>query len=333
MPTALAQERPAAVAAASPEVTSPTRPAPTWYGPQPTRSGVQRAQLAVTLLIVGLPLAGVVVVAASFLGGSATLVNLSLLTIGYVITGLGITAGFHRLFTHRSFTANRGLRISLAVAGSLAFEGGVISWVATHRRHHAFSDRSGDPHSPHRYGGGLWGQLRGVGHAHLGWLFGTDTTSVSQYAPDLQNDPTMRWIDRAFPLFCLVSLGLPMLAGYLLTGTLHGAVTGLVWGGLVRIFVLHHVTWSVNSLCHLTGSRPFKTRRADRATNLWPLALVSFGDSWHNLHHADPTSARHGVDRGQIDIAAGFIRLCERLGWASNVCWPDAARIDARRRA
>ena len=139
-------------------VTSPTRPAPTWYGPQPQRSGVQRAQLAVTLLIVGLPLAGVVVVAASFLGGSATLVNLSLLTIGYVITGLGITAGFHRLFTHRSFTANRGLRISLAVAGSLAFEGGVISWVATHRRHHAFSDRSGDPHSPHRYGGGLWGQ-------------------------------------------------------------------------------------------------------------------------------------------------------------------------------
>ncbi len=332
MPAALAPVRPAAVTAESAEVTPPRPPIPTWYGPQPRRSGSQRAQLAVTLLIVGLPLVGVVVVAASLLGSSVTLVNLSLLTIGYVITGLGVTAGFHRLFTHRSFTANRGLRISLAVAGSLAFEGGVISWVATHRRHHAFSDRSGDPHSPHRYGGGLWGQLRGVGHAHLGWLFGTDTTSVAQYAPDLENDPIMRRIDRAFPLFCVVSLALPMLAGWLLTGTLHGALTGLVWGGLVRIFLLHHVTWSVNSLCHLTGSRPFKTRRDDRATNLWPLAIVSFGDSWHNLHHADPTSARHGVDPGQVDIAAGFIRLWERLGWASNVSWPDAARIAGRRR-
>ncbi len=332
MPAALAPARPAAVNDESAEGTPVKPPAPTWYGPQPRRSGVQRAQLAITLLIVGLPLVGVIVVASSLLGSSVTLVNLCLLTVGYVITGLGVTAGFHRLFTHRSFTANRGLRISLAVAGSLAFEGGVISWVATHRRHHAFSDRSGDPHSPHRYGGGLWGQLRGVGHAHLGWLFGTDTTSVAQYAPDLENDPTMRRIDRAFPLFCVASLALPMLAGWLLTGTLHGALTGLVWGGLVRIFLLHHVTWSVNSLCHLMGNRPFKTRRDDRATNLWPLAIVSFGDSWHNLHHADPTSARHGVEPRQVDIAAGFIRLWERLGWATNVSWPDAARIAGRRR-
>jgi stearoyl-CoA desaturase (delta-9 desaturase) len=306
---------------------------PSWDGPQPARSGVQRAQLAVTLLIVGLPLVGVIIAATSILGESVTAVNLALLTVGYVITGLGITAGFHRLFTHRSFTANRGLRIGLAVAGSLAFEGGVISWVATHRRHHAFSDRSGDPHSPHRYGSGTWGQLRGVGHAHIGWLFGTDLTSVAQYAPDLEGDPTMRRIDRAFPLFCLLSLAAPMLAGWLLTGTLHGALTALVWGGLIRIFLLHHVTWSVNSLCHLLGNRPFKTRRDDRASNLWPLALVSFGDSWHNLHHADPTSARHGVDPGQIDLAAGFIRLCERLGWATKVQWPDASRIAGRRRA
>ena len=304
---------------------------PSWDGPAPVRTGVQRAQLAVTLLIVGLPLAGVVLAATSLLRGSASAVNLTLLLVFYGITGLGITAGFHRLFTHRSFTANRGLRIALAVAGSLAFEGGVISWVATHRRHHAYSDRPGDPHSPYRHGGGVVGQLRGVGHAHVGWLFGTDVTSVSQYAPDLEADPDLRRIDRAFPLLCLVSLALPMMAGWLLTGTLHGSLTALVWGGLIRILVLHHVTWSVNSLCHLVGSRPFKTRRSDRATNLWPLALVSFGDSWHNLHHSDPTSARHGVDPGQIDLAAGFIRLCERLGWATRVQWPDASRIAGRR--
>ena len=330
MPTAVATQRTSAPDQAD-LPSAPSRPVPTWDGPAPARSGVQRAQLAVTLLIVGLPLAGVVLAATSLLHGSATAVNLSLLLIFYVITGLGITAGFHRLFTHRSFTANRGLRIGLAIAGSLAFEGGVISWVATHRRHHAYSDRPGDPHSPHRHGSGLLGQLRGVAHAHLGWLFGTDVTSVSQYAPDLEADADLRRIDRAFPLFCLVSLGLPMLAGFLLTGTLRGSITALVWGGLIRIFVLHHVTWSVNSLCHLVGSRPFKTRRSDRATNLWPLALVSFGDSWHNLHHSDPTSARHGVDPGQIDLAAGFIRLCERLGWATKVSWPDASRVAGRR--
>jgi stearoyl-CoA desaturase (Delta-9 desaturase) len=249
-----------------------------------------------------------------------------------VVSALGLVVGYHRLLTHRSFTAKPGLRVALAVAGSLAFEGGPISWVATHRRHHAFTDRPGDPHSPHRYGSGTWGQLRGVGHAHMGWLFGTDSTSVAQYAPDLQADRTMRVLDRGFPALCVVSLGLPMLIGGVVTGTWHGAVTALLWGGLVRVFLLHHVTWSVNSLCHLLGNRPFKTRKLDRSTNLWPLALLSLGDSWHNLHHSDPTSARHGVDRGQIDLAAAFIRLCERLGWASKVQWPDAARIAGHRR-
>ena len=292
----------------------------------------QRVQLAVTVLIVLLPLAGVVVVAATLVGGVSA-VNLALLGAFYLVTGLGLTAGYHRLFTHRSFTANLPLKVGLAVAGGMSFEGGVIGWVANHRRHHAFSDRPGDPHSPHRYGrASTWGQLRGLGHAHLGWLFGTETTSVAQYAPDLQADPLLRRVDRAFPLLCAVSLGLPTLAGWLLTGTWRGALGGLLWGGLVRVFLLHHVTWSVNSLCHLVGSRPFKTRRDDRATNLWPLALLSFGDSWHNLHHADPTSARHGVDRGQVDIAAGFIRQWERFGWATQVRWPDRLRVDAHRR-
>jgi stearoyl-CoA desaturase (delta-9 desaturase) len=303
-----------------------------WGPPKIARSVAQRVQLAVTLLIVLLPLAAVVVVATALVGGVSA-VDLALLAVFYLISGLGVTVGYHRLFTHRSFTANRVLKMGLAVAGGMSFEGGVISWVATHRRHHAFSDRPGDPHSPHRYGrGSTWGQLRGLGHAHLGWLFGPDTTSVPQYAPDLRADPLLRRIDGAFPVLCLVSLALPTLAGWLLTGTWRGAIGALLWGGLVRVFLLHHVTWSVNSLCHLVGARPFRTHRDDRATNLWPLAILSFGDSWHNLHHADPTSARHGVDGHQVDVGAGFIRMCERLGWATRVQWPGQPRIEARRR-
>lgn len=295
------------------------------------RSRLGLVQLAVTLLIVGLPVAGLVIVCTALLGSGVTVVNLSLLAVFYLITGMGVTAGFHRLLTHRSFTANPALRAALAIAGSMAFEGGVLSWIATHRRHHAFSDQPGDPHSPYEYGGGLWGQLRGAVHAHMGWLFRADSTSVDRYAPDLRADPMMATIDRAFPVLCLLSLGLPTLAGWLLTGTANGALTALLWGGLVRVFVLHHVTWSVNSLCHLFGGRPFKTRRQDRSTNLWPLAVLSLGDSWHNLHHSDPTCARHGVERGQLDIAAGFIRLCEKAGWATKVQWPTARRVAAHR--
>ncbi len=289
--------------------------------------------LLVTCLIVGLPTAGVIVVATGLVDNSVTAVNLSLTAIFYLITGLGITAGFHRLFTHRSFTAKPGLRAGLAIAGSLAFEGGVISWVATHRRHHAFADRPGDPHTPYEYSGGFWGQLRGAFHAHVGWLFRADETSVEQYAPDLQTERMMVTVDRAFPLLCLVSLGLPALIGFLLTGTAHGAFTAFLWGGLIRVFLLHQVTWGVNSLCHLYGSRPFKTRRDDRATNLWVLAVPSLGDSFHNLHHSDPTCARHGVDPRQLDITAGFIRLWERAGWATNVRWPTEARVAAHRAA
>ncbi len=312
------------------------QPPPTAFSTAPfgraDRARAGSVQIAVTLLIVGLPVVGLVAVSTAVFGSGATLVNLSLLAGFYLITAMGLTAGYHRLFTHRSFTAAPALRVSLAIAGSLAFEGGLISWVATHRRHHAFTDEPGDPHSPYEYGGGVWGQLRGAVHAHVGWLFRADSTSIEQYAPDLRADPVMVAIDRAFPLLCLVSLGLPALAGWLLTGTAHGALTAFLWGGLIRVFLLHQVTWSVNSFCHLYGSRPFKTRGSDRSTNLWPLAVLSLGDSWHNLHHADPTSARHGVDRGQLDIAAGFIRLCEKAGWATKVRWPTDQRLDSRRR-
>nr|WP_206314688.1 fatty acid desaturase [Streptomyces coryli] len=249
----------------------------------------------------------------------------------YVTTGLGVTVGFHRGLTHGSFRAKRPLHLALAVAGSMSFQGDVITWVATHRRHHAFTDRPGDPHSPYRYGTHLAGQLRGLAHAHVGWLFRNDITPAERYAPDLLADRGLRAVARAFPWLCLVTLALPFGAGWAIGGSwLHG-LTALVWAGLVRIALLHHVTWSVNSLCHMIGDRPFRTRRHDRATNLWPLALLSFGESWHNLHHADPTSARHGVERGQVDPSAGTIRLFERLGWVSDVRWPSADRIDARR--
>jgi stearoyl-CoA desaturase (Delta-9 desaturase) len=213
----------------------------------------------------------------------------------------------------------------------MSFQGEVNGWVAVHRRHHAFTDRPGDPHSPYRYGTGPAGQLRGVLHAHAGWLLGNEPTSRRDYAPDMLADPAMLAISRAFPALCLISLALPFAIGWAIGGA-RGALLALLWAGLVRIFLLQHVTWSVNSLCHLLGSRPFTTRRYDRATNLWPLALLSLGESWHNTHHSDPACARHGVDRGQIDLSAGLIRVLERAGWATHVRWPSVARLEKHRR-
>jgi stearoyl-CoA desaturase (delta-9 desaturase) len=244
----------------------------------------------------------------------------------YVVTGLGVTVGFHRCFTHGSFRAKRGLRLALAVAGSLSFQGDVIGWVAAHRRHHAFTDRPGDPHSPHRYGSGSWAQVRGLVDSHLGWFLRDDPCEPATYAPDLLADPVLRTVSRIFPLLCLVSLAVPFGLGWAVGGTASAGCVTLLWAGLVRICLLQHVTWSVNSLCHLVGSRPRPTRRFDRSTNVWPLALLSFGESWHNAHHSDPTRARHGVDAHQWDSSAVLIRVFERLGWASDVKWAPQSR-------
>jgi stearoyl-CoA desaturase (delta-9 desaturase) len=288
-------------------------------------------QLAVTWILVAMPFAGLVIAAVLLWGHGIGPADVLLLLLFYVVSGLGVTVGFHRCLTHRAFTAKPALRTALVVAGSLSFEGDVISWVAAHRRHHAFSDRPGDPHSPYRYGTGPVGQLRGLLFAHLGWLFGNDPTSHERYAPDLKSDPAMTRLARAFPALCIASLALPFAAGYAIGGTWFAAFTALIWAGLVRIGLLQHVTWSVNSLCHVLGTRPFTTRRHDRATNFWPLALLSFGESWHNMHHSDPTCARHGVDPWQIDPSAGVIRVFERLGWVTDVRWPDPARLAAHR--
>jgi len=289
-------------------------------------------QVVVTSVIAVTPLAGLAVAIWLAWGHGVGVTDLLLMTVLYAVTGLGVTVGYHRYFTHRGFRATRPLRIALAVAGSMAFEGSVIAWVATHRRHHAFSDRPGDPHSPYRYGTSIGGMLRGLAHAHMGWMFRDDPTPPHRYAPDLLADPWLRTISRAFPALSLASLAIPFGAGWLIGGTVRDALLAVLWGGLIRVALLQHVTWSVNSLCHVIGERPFTTRRFDRATNLWPLALLSFGESWHNLHHSDPTSARHGVGRGQIDLSAGLIALFERLGWATDVRWPSPERVESRRR-
>ncbi|WP_371520456.1 acyl-CoA desaturase [Kitasatospora sp. NBC_01300] len=288
-------------------------------------------QLAPVAVIVAFPFLALALAGWVLWGRLIGPADVTLALVLYVVTGLGVTVGFHRGLAHRGFTPRPGVGVALAVAGSTSFQGNVIAWVATHRRHHAFTDRPGDPHSPFRYGTSLRGQLRGLAHAHVGWLFAGTVTSAERYAPDLLADRRMRAVSRAFPVLCAVSLALPFGAGWLIGTTLHDALTALLWGGLVRVALLQHVTWSVNSLCHMIGNRPFRTRRYDRATNLWPLALLSFGESWHNTHHAHPTCARHGVDRRQLDPSAAAIRLLERVGWITDVHWPVASRLHTRR--
>jgi stearoyl-CoA desaturase (delta-9 desaturase) len=248
----------------------------------------------------------------------------------YLVSGFGVTVGFHRHFTHGAFRVVRWLRITLAVAGSLALEGPVVQWVADHRRHHAFADREGDPHSPWRYGTTVAGLAKGLFFAHCGWLFERQPSNRERFAPDLLADRDVMTVDRLY--LPLVSLLVPPVLGGLLTWSWWGALTAFFWASLVRVALLHHVTWSINSICHVFGQRPFETRRGDRAANFWPLAIISFGESWHNSHHADPTCARHGVQRGQLDPSARLIWLLEKVGWVHDVRWAAPPRAGARRR-
>ncbi|MDQ1735364.1 MAG: hypothetical protein QOH56_1615 [Pseudonocardiales bacterium] len=244
----------------------------------------------------------------------------------YYVSGTGVTVGFHRYFTHGAFKANRALKIYLAIAGSLAIEGPVIRWVADHRRHHAFSDREGDPHSPWRFGESLSGLTKGFWYAHIGWLFDTEQTNQERYTPDLLADRDLVRIDRLFPLWVASTLIAPAVLGGLITWSWAGALSAFFWASLVRVALLHHVTWSINSVCHMIGERPYSSR--DKSANFWPLAILSFGESWHNSHHADPTCARHGVDRGQLDTSARIIWAFEKLGWVTAVRWPKRERFD-----
>jgi stearoyl-CoA desaturase (delta-9 desaturase) len=248
-----------------------------------------------------------------------TAADLIIAAVMYVLTAVGITVGFHRLLTHRSFQTSKPLEYTFAILGSMAVQGPVIAWVADHRKHHAHTDEEGDPHSPHvSPEGGAQGVFKGLWHAHSGWLMSSQgRADWKKYAPDLYEDKGMRYINRHFGFLVYMSLAIPALAGFLVTGTLAGAAGGLLWGGLVRIFFVHHVTWSVNSVCHFLGTRRFDTD--DRSTNVFWLALPSLGESWHHNHHAFPRSAVHGLKRWEPDPSALIITALEKLGLARNV--------------
>lgn len=245
--------------------------------------------------------------------------DLVVLAITYLLTGVGITVGYHRLLTHRSFRTNGLVRGIFAALGSAALEGPAIEWAARHRMHHQFSDKPGDPHSPHtEHGSGFNGALRGLFHAHVGWTFKeAQLANDERYCKDLRDDPVIRFVDKTFILWVLLGLGFAFGLGVALTGTVDGGLTGLLWGGAVRIFLLHHATFSINSLCHFFGKRKFET--GDESRNLAWLALPTMGEAWHNNHHAFPTSASHGMGRWQVDPSALTIRALERLGLAHDV--------------
>jgi len=304
----------------------PTSPARPDIEPEP-KSNVERVLLVVFVVVPFLAVLAAVPLAwgAGWLGWS----DVAIFAVFYVVSGLGVTVGFHRYFTHGSFKANRGLRLALALSGSLSLEMGVIDWVATHRRHHKFSDAEGDPHSPWRFGNDWKALTKGLFFAHVGWLFSSERTNQQRYAPDLMADRDIRRVHDGFTWIVVASMLLPPLIGGLVTWSWMGALTAFFWGSLVRVAMLHHVTWSINSVCHVFGKEDFTTR--DRSRNVWWLAIPSFGESWHNLHHADPTSARHGALRGQLDPSARVIRWFEQLGWATNVRWPNEERLAAKR--
>ncbi|MBA3348492.1 MAG: acyl-CoA desaturase [Actinobacteria bacterium] len=254
--------------------------------------------------------------------------ELAILTVGYLLTGVGITVGYHRLFTHRSFETYRPVRYTFAVLGQMAVEGDVVAWVSDHRKHHQFSDQEGDPHSPHAgFGDGVKGALQGLWHAHTGWLFSeSGRADQARYAKDLLRDTGLRVIAKLFLPLVIVSLIVPALVGWALIGGWYGFFAGLFWGGAVRIFLLHHVTFSINSICHFWGRRRFASR--DESRNVWWLSWLSFGESWHNNHHAFPTSAFHGLRKKEIDPGGWVIWALEKVGLA----W-DVVRIPPEKQA
>ncbi len=294
---------------------------------RPPRAGW--SQYLPALLLISAPAAGVLYAVVSLWNRGVSWFDLVLGGVMYVATGFGITVGFHRCLTHRSFRAARWLKVLLAIAGTMALEGSPIGWVSQHRKHHVFSDKTEDPHSPWIYGSGSGKMLKGLWHAHAGWLLRGRIEDPRRWSPDLLADRDVKIVSLLTPLWFLLTLAFPFGAGYAVTGTLWGATLAGLWAGLVRVFVLHHVTWSINSICHMFGEQPFLTR--DRSTNFAPLAILSFGEAWHNAHHAFPALARHGVDPGQVDLSARVIRLFERLGWVTDVKWPKPELLDLRR--
>ena len=284
-------------------------------------------QVLLTIFLV-VPFVALVTAVPLAWGWGLTWRDVVIATVMYAVSGLGITVGFHRYLTHRSFRARRPVRIGLAIAGSMALQASPIQWVADHRRHHRFSDKPGDPHSPWRYGTGIGALTKGFVYSHVGWLYDWEKTDEERYAPELVADRDINFISRSFAWWVALSLLLAPLVGGLWGWSWKAALTAFLWGSLARIALLHHVTFAINSVCHITGRRPFRTK--DRSQNVWWLALLSFGESWHNFHHAEPTSARHGVRLFEIDTSAMLIKTMEKLHWVSDVRWPDRAMIARR---
>ena len=300
-------------------------------GVEPLDAKSVKWQRLSVLIITLVPFCGFVAAVMALWGRGLTVVDGSIALFFYAFTCAGVTVGFHRLFTHQSFEAVRPLKIVLAIAGSMSLQGSLIDWVAAHRRHHAFSDKAGDPHSPHLdEGEGVAGVVKGLWHAHIGWLVTPERTDLERWAPDMLKDPDLVKIHRNFPLITLATFLLPGLIGLAITRSLWGGVTAFLWGSLARIFFLHHVTWSINSVCHFFGKRPFAS--SDFSTNNWALAVLSFGESWHNNHHAFPTSAIHGIGRGQVDVSGRLIKIFESLHWARSVKVASAQQLATKAR-
>jgi stearoyl-CoA desaturase (Delta-9 desaturase) len=290
---------------------------------------VTRLERNVNIAAVATPFAGVIVAAVVLWDRFLSARDLAIFAVMYFASAVGVTVGFHRLLTHRAFQTHAWLRNALAVMGSLSVQGPVIDWVADHRKHHTFTDEDGDPHSPHAgQGAGLTGMARGLWHAHTGWLFSTHgQASSKRFASDLLEQRALRRINRSFPLIALASLLVPFLAGLALSGgVLAAGLSALLWGGLVRIFLVHHITWSINSICHFFGRRRFDTD--DESTNVFWLALPSLGEAWHHNHHAFPQSAFHGLRWYELDPSGWLILALARAGLAWDVVrvTPERAR-------
>lgn len=297
--------------------------------PRQLHEPLPASQRAVVLVVILTPLAGLIIAIAYGWGWGVGWLEIGLLAGMYLLTGLGITVGYHRLFTHKSFETGKVVTIILAVLGAMAVEGPLLRWVAFHRCHHQHSDHADDPHSPHGHGSGVRGILRGFWFAHSGWMLRRSDRHMARYAKDLRKDPLLRTISRLFPLWIVLGLLIPALIGGLVTMSWSGAALGFLWGGLVRVLLVHHVTWSVNSVCHLWGTRPFRSH--DESRNNAIVGALALGEGWHNNHHAFPTSARHGLRWWEFDLSWIVIWTLHKAHLAWDVRTPTPERMASRR--
>lgn len=308
------------------DITEPPPGASDHAGAEPQ---VSRAALVANLIVIVGPLIGLLLAIAMLWGWGFGWIELGLLTGMYLVSGFGVTIGYHRLFTHRSFETSRIIQILLAFFGSMAVQGPLFKWVAVHRQHHHHSDEADDPHSPHQHGHTVPGMLRGWWHAHVGWIFLPEGPDLHRYVTDLLADPVLRFMSSMFSAWALVGLLIPTVLGGVLTVSWTGALLGFIWGGLVRIFMVHHITWSINSVCHIWGAQPFRSH--DHSRNNVLFGLLGLGEGWHNNHHAFPTSARHGLLWWQFDVSWCIIKLMAWLGLVWNVRVPAPAAMALKR--